>query len=71
MVAISLLFEEGFDLRFALGTQSVEYMHGGNLPPGVLLTFNTNPADTVVGRYSQTDFNLSCFPAGTFPAGVC
>jgi len=46
-------------------------MHGGNLSPGVLVEFDTNPQDTVVGVFSDTAFNLNCFPAGAFPAGIC
>ena len=46
-------------------------MHGGNLPPGVLLEFDTNPQNTQVGTYLDTVFNMSCFPAGSFPVGVC
>lgn len=52
-------------------TRAVEYMHGGNLSPGVLVEFDTNPQDTVVGVFSDTTFNLNCFPAGSFPAGIC
>ncbi|MCJ1246632.1 hypothetical protein MMC30_003841 [Trapelia coarctata] len=52
-------------------TRAVEYMHGGNLSPGVLVEFDTNPQDTVVGIFSDTVFNLSCFPAGSFSAGIC
>ncbi|MCJ1436946.1 hypothetical protein MMC27_006329 [Xylographa pallens] len=55
-------------------TQSVAYDNGGDsvVHPGLQLNFDTNPADTQEGTYHiDSTFDLSCFPPGTFPAGIC
>ena len=61
-------------LTLSVDTQSVAYDNGGGslVSPGLQLNFDTNPADTQVGTYNiDSTFNLSCFPLGTFPRGIC
>ena len=61
-------------LTLSVDTQSVAYDNGGDtvVNPGLQLNFDTNPADTQVGTYFiDSTFDLSCFPPGTFPTGIC